>query len=231
MIIEKHLVRYLLICITTCSLVVLFRIGFANSKDVFEKDHILQKLQSSLEGIQDFSATIKQEKCIAGFNSTLVSSGLLKWKKPHKLFVRIDPPDESQIFLSRELLWLYYPSEKIAEKYVLSGNQNLLDVFSFFALARLLREKNENLTISDGDDYIILEIKPAAPILKQVILWFSKKDLLLAKLELIEADGDKTVISYTDIIINSNLPDDSFQFISPKGVSISISKKQYPLWP
>ncbi len=117
-----------------CLAAILSYAGFAFPGEEPDRDLVVKELKSHLEKMTDFSANIVQEKRITLFNSTIVSSGLIKWKKPDKLFVAMNPPDSSQLFLNRKGLWLYYPDEKIAEKYIMKDNQKLSDAFSFFSL-------------------------------------------------------------------------------------------------
>ena len=196
-----------------------------------KKPQILLVVEEDLlEQIDDFSAIIVQEKRIAIFNSAIVSSGLLKWKKPGRLFIAMNPPDVSQLFFSGNVLWLYYPDEKIAEKYVLQDNQKPFDTFSFFTLIQRLREGDDVQIITEQTGSVVLELKPSVHLFKKIKLWFSKKDLLMEKVEMFETDGDRTIITYSKTIINSGISDEVFRFIPPKCVTVSSVSDGYPPW-
>jgi len=205
-------------------------VGFVYPEEKPEGDRIVEKLKSRLEQIEDFSAIIVQEKRIAIFNSAIVSSGLLKWKKPGRLFIAMNPPDVSQLFFSENVLWLYYPDEKIAEKYVLKDNQKQFNPFSFFTLIQRLREGDDVQIITEQTGSVVLELKPSGHLFKKIKLWFSKKDLLMEKVEMFETDGDRTIITYSNTIINSGISDEVFRFIPPKGVTVSSVSDGYPPW-
>ena len=227
---KKQAVHYYLVCTTICVMVFLLGVGFVYPEEKPAGDLIVEKLKSRLEQIEDFSATIVQEKHIAIFNSIIVSSGRLKWKNPGKLFIAMNPPDVSQLFFSENVLWLYYPDEKIAEKYVLKDNQKPFGAFSFFTLLQRLSEGEDVQIITERTDSVVLELKPSGHLFKKIKLWFSKKDLLMEKVEMFETDGDKTVITYSDTIINSGVSDEVFRFIPPKGVTVSSLSDGYPPW-
>ena len=227
---KKQKAYHSLIYSTIGVTLLLLGVGFVYPEEKPEGDRIVEKLKSRLEQIEDFSAIIVQEKRIAIFNSAIVSSGLLKWKKPGRLFIAMNPPDVSQLFFSENVLWLYYPDEKIAEKYVLKDNQKQFNPFSFFTLIQRLREGDDVQIITEQTGSVVLELKPSGHLFKKIKLWFSKKDLLMEKVEMFETDGDRTIITYSNTIINSGISDEVFRFIPPKGVTVSSVSDGYPPW-
>ena len=216
-------------CVVTVLSILLICCGIAQTEEVLDKNQIIEKLKLRFEGINDFSATIGQEKRIALFNSSMFSTGLIMWKKPGNLFIAMNPPDASQIFLSGNTLWLYYPDEKAAESYIFKDRENKPDFFSFCNPIQLVKPGNI-LRISISGDNIALDISTSALLFKKITLYISKKDWLIQKLELVEKDGDSTVITYSNALVNSGIADQKFWFVPPQGVTVSTVSDFKPPW-
>lgn len=213
----------------TILFILLMCCGIAQTEETLDKNQIIEKLKLRFEGMNDFSANIEQEKRIALFNSSMFSTGLVMWKKPDKLFIAMNPPDASQIFLSGNTLWLYYPDEKAAEKYVLKDTKDKPGFFSFCNPMQLVRPENiQRISISGYS--IVLDLSTSAPLFKKITLYISKKDWLIQKLELVEKDGDSTIITYSNALTNSGIAEQKFQFIPPQGVTVSSVSDFKPPW-
>ena len=216
-------------CVFTILSFLLMCCGIAQTEEILDKNQIIEKLKLRFEGMNDFSATIEQEKRIALFNSSMFSTGLVMWKKPDKLFMAMNPPDASQIFLSGNTLWLYYPDEKAAEKYVLKDTKYKPGFFSFCNPIQLVKPGNiQHISISG--DSIVLDLSTVAPLFKKITLYISKKDWLIQKLALVEKDGDSTVMTYTNALVNSGIADQKFRFVPPQGVKVSSVSDFKPPW-
>jgi chaperone LolA len=216
-------------CIVNVLSILLICCGIVQAEEVLDKNQIVEKLKLRFEGMNDYSATIRQEKRIALFNSSMISTGLIMWKKSGSLFIAMNPPDASQIFLSGSTLWLYYPDEKVAQKYVLKDKENKPGFFSFCNPIQLVKPGNiQHISISG--DSIALDLSTSAPLFKKISLCISNKDWLIQKLELVEKDGDSTVITYSNALVNSGIADQKFRFVPPQGVTVSSVNDFKPPW-
>jgi outer membrane lipoprotein carrier protein len=221
--ITHHLVALLIAFFITLFIDRIFACAEENNK----KDLIIEELKYHIEQINDFTATIAQEKRISLFNSTITSSGLIKWKKPNLLFISLDAPDTSKLIFDGTTFWMYYPDERSVEKYSLRKNKNLPHSFFMLPMINNLFERNHIQNITLQADNIALDITPSGSLFKTIKLLFSKKNWLIRRIEMVEKDGDSTVIAFSKIIINSHIPNETFTFTPPQGVTVSSVNEFY----
>ena len=228
---KKNHRRHYLLDLFIISFITLCTYGFlAHAEEKSSKDLIIEELKLHLEQMNDFTATFVQEKHISLFNSAIVSSGLIKWKKPNLLFISLDAPDTSKLIFDGTTFWMYYPDERIVEKYSMRENKNLPHSFFMLPMINNLFERNHIQNITLQADKITLDVTPSGSVFKTIKLLFSKKNWLIRRIEMVEKDGDSTVITFSNIIINSHIPDETFTFTPPQGVIISLINESLPSW-
>jgi outer membrane lipoprotein carrier protein len=225
---ENHITYHLVNLLIALFITLFIDRVFACAEENNKKDLIIEELKYHIEQINDFTATIAQEKRISLFNSTITSSGLIKWKKPNLLFISLDAPDTSKLIFDGTTFWMYYPDERIVEKYSMRENKNLPHSFFMLPMINNLMERNHIQNITLQADNITLDVTPSGSVFKTTKLLFSKKNWLIKRIEMVEKDGDSTVVIFSNITINSNIPDETFTFTPPQGVTVSSVNEFYP---
>jgi outer membrane lipoprotein-sorting protein len=71
-----------------------------------------------------------------------------------------------------------------------------------------------------------MEITPKVndPLFVKTRLWVSKKDWMIMGMEMIEKNGDTTLLRYSNIRVNTGLSDSDFKIHLPKDVKITDVK-------
>lgn len=64
----------------------------------------LEFLRRSFQGVQDFTAELTQEKQLAIMKKKLVMHGVIRFKKPDRFFMELDPPYTSKVLLKDTVL-------------------------------------------------------------------------------------------------------------------------------
>lgn len=218
----KRLINYsrvgwLVFSIPLC--VILF-CGEQGRATVQQKDavSIQARIQSCFDTMQDFSATIIQEKRIELFKTAITSTGSITWKKPGMLMIEMNPPDRSQLFFNGSILWIYYPDEKIAERYVLEDRAVFADSFLMFnPFSGNSEDQATSTYIQDG--IMVVEFTPTGHLFSRVKIWVAEETCLIQKVKLYGQNGDTTILRYKNASLNSGVCDDIFSFTPPEGTS------------
>lgn len=188
------------------------------SKDVAPILDLLKKAQDAAE---DFTADIKQVKISSLFKEPVVSHGRMRFKRPDRIWVEMSPPYPSITVLNRGVLLIYFPDEKVAQRYEVAGNPVLAKWLLFFqnpieTLGKKIWLQEERagevvLGIAPAEDLAIFqEIRIAI----DTTIWMPKS------VELVEKNGDRTTINYNNIQINPGIPESAFELRLPSDVEI-----------
>jgi outer membrane lipoprotein-sorting protein len=194
-----------------------------NNKKIITKDvaPILEQLKKAQESLQDFTADIHQVKVSSLSKEPAVSRGKMRFKRPDRIWLEMYPPYPTVTVLNKGVLLIYFPDEKVAQRYQVAGNPALAKWLLFFqnpidTLGKRIWLQEERA----GE--VILGIDPAEDlaIFQKITIAIDTSNWLPKSVELVEKGGDCTTINYDNIKINSGITDDSFELRLPSGVEI-----------
>ncbi len=184
-----------------------------------DSESVKAGLEACFEKMQDFTANIVQEKQIELFSASITSTGKIIWKKPNRIMIEMNPPDGSQLYFNGSVLWIYYPEEKVAERYAVQDSGAFSKAFFMF-----------NPFSSAADDFIssaemqqgtiALTFSPPGHLFSAVKIWVESALCLVRKVELMQKNGDKTVLTYNNAAINTDVSDKVFSFSPPEGTAV-----------
>jgi outer membrane lipoprotein carrier protein len=186
-----------------------------------DKDFVVRQLARAQEEVEDFAADLVQEKRISLLRRDIVSHGVIEFKRPNKVLIELFDPDPSLMVVDGNSLWLYFRRERVAQRYVV-GNNPMLKRF-LMILENPFKGGWEKLTsIRKAGDFVVLEVVPEEieAIFSKIILWVSPQDWLIKKVALHEKSGDLTILSYSNIRVNTGIPDSRFRINLPTDVEI-----------
>lgn len=189
--------------------------------------YVMEQLKRTQESIEDFAAEITQVKSSAIFKEPVVSKGKMKFKRPEKMWVQMYPPYPTLTVLAEGVLWIYFPEEKVAQRYQLAGNPSLAKWLLFFQNPIETMGKKISLQ-EEKEGEVVLNIDPEEnlALFQEIKLWIDTSKWMLKRLELVEKNGDHTTITYHEIRINSGIPDSSFELHLPPDVEIIEPMRQ-----
>ena len=182
---------------------------------------ILGKLKKAQESLQDFTADIEQVKTSSLFQEPMVSHGKMRLKRPNQIWVEMYPPYPTITVLNKGVLLIYFPDERVAQRYQVAGNPVLAKWLLFFqnpidTLGKKIWLQEEK------EEEVVLGIDPAEDlaIFQGVRISIDTSNWLPKRLELTEKSGDRTIINYHNIRTNVGIPDSSFHLRLPPDVEI-----------
>lgn len=186
------------------------------------KEEWVKNLREIQEKTEDFSADLYQEKKLSLFKEKIVSKGRIQFKKPDKVFIEFYPPESIQIVSDGKTLLLYYKEEKRAEYFSLHANP-MIERTLLFSQDPFQEKLADWEILEDHPFFWVIEIIPKVrefPFAK-TRLHLSKKDWRITGMEMIEKNGDTTVIHYSNIKVNQGLKDSDFKIHLPKDVKVT----------
>ncbi|NML85498.1 outer membrane lipoprotein chaperone LolA [Polaromonas sp.] len=154
------------------------------------------------------------------------SSGTFEFSRPNRFKFIYKKPFEQSIVADGQTLWLYDTdlNQVTARKQsaVLGSTPAAL-----IAAAPDLRALQADFTLTaapekDGLQWVVATPKARDGQLQTVRVGFraDEKPAVLAALEILDSFGQRSVLSFSKLEVNPNLPSDTFQFKPPKGADV-----------
>lgn len=194
----------------------------------------LEAMQRKLADVRDLSTHFEQEKHTSLLRKPLKSSGkirmvgnLMRWDTQR--------PAESTMLIAEDGIRLYYPEQKLIEVYRLDQQMARMAASpvprigvmkEHFVFGRAAA--GELLTGADEGKFLGVRLTPRQQSLRQhlkeVRLVIDRQSAYLKQMEMVDADGDRTVVKFDDLKVNTGLKAEELQLKAPAGTKIS-----YPL--
>lgn len=188
-------------------------------------DDVVQRMKESREKTRDFSADLHQEKKVSLLREKILSKGKVRFKYPDKFYIEFFPPESSRMAFDGKTLILYYVEEKIAERYRIQDHP-VAEKYLLFTRDPFQKELAEWKISEDREASLVMEIRPREKdaLFVKTRLWISKKDWVVTGMEMVEKNGDTTLLRYSNIRVNTGLTDSDFEIQLPKGVRVTEIK-------
>jgi outer membrane lipoprotein-sorting protein len=182
---------------------------------------LLEQIKKAQDAIEDFTADINQVKVSSLSKEPAVSRGRMRFKRPDQIWMEMYPPYPNITVLNKGVLLIYFPDEKVAQRYQVAGNPALAKWLLFFqnpieALGKKIWLQEEKA----GEVVLGITPKEDLAIFQKIRIAIDTSNWLPKSVELVEKNSDRTTINYYNIKINSGIPDASFKLRLPSDVEI-----------
>ena len=186
----------------------------------------MTKIDQRAQAIVDLSADFEQQKFTPLLKKPMTSSGTVK-AKGAAMFWDTRAPSPTLMRVDEKQISLYYPQQKTLEIYPIAGDlaalassplphlSMLLDHFKFAPSAA------KDMGAADDDAHLALRLTPLDEDIRKhidhvTVLIDAGHGFILA-FELIDGDGERTVIHFSNVKTNTGMPDDALQIALPAG--------------
>jgi len=145
------------------------------------------------------------------------------------MLLDLTAPDPRTILRTGDSLFVYTPGLKRVEEYNLGKNRALLDQFLLLGFGTDSNEMRKSYLVTymkedkiDDRKAVELELTPKMEAVRSQIskiqIWLDESTWLPAQQEFFEAgSGDYSIVKYSKIVRNPDLPDSQFKPHWPKG--------------
>lgn len=185
-------------------------------------DEIVQRIKGAREKTRDFTADLLQEKRISLLKEKVVSRGRIRFKAPDRIFIEFFQPEPIQMVFDGKTFLIYLKEEKVAERYRIEGNP-MAERFLLFSRDPFQEGLASWKLLEDREGSLLIEVLPKGkePLFAKTRLWISKRDWIVTAMELIEKNGDTTLLQYFNVRVNTGLRDSDFEIRLPKDVKVT----------
>jgi len=194
----------------------------------------LAKLDANAASFRSASANIRYQthNAVVDIDSTQTGTILLKRPAPREMHALIDfkEPDAHTVSLQGEVAQIYYPKIKTVQEYQVGKKRDLFDQVFLLGFGGSGKELSSAYDITlvapeetvNKEKTIHLQLVPkqkqVLSFLRKVDLWLSTNTGYPVQQKGIQPSGDSTLLTYSDLKVNPNIPDSALKLKLPKGV-------------
>lgn len=183
---------------------------------------LVERMQGFYERTQDFTADFRQEYLYKTFNRTVVSTGTVAFQKPAKMRWEYLTPSKRTFVLSGERIYTLDPEAQTLTKAALPTSQLSASVTFLWGKGKLADEFDISRTECKECLGTLLTLVPKKPDarFREVQLDIDPKTAQVRRSIVIDPDGSRNAITFSDLKMNVGLPKDTFQLTPPPGTQI-----------
>jgi outer membrane lipoprotein carrier protein len=183
---------------------------------------LVDRMQGFYERTQDFTADFRQEYVYKTFNRTVVSTGTVAFQKPAKMRWEYQTPSKRSFVLSGELIYALDPEAQTLTKAALPTSQLSASVTFLWGKGKLFDEFVISRTECKECLGTLLTLVPKKPDarFREVQLDIDPKSAQVRRSIVIDPDGSRNPITFSNLKSNVGLPKETFQLTPPPGTQI-----------
>lgn len=195
-----------------CSMLLLFLVVKAQ----LSQDAIIVKINAAVSKIETMQCDFVQTKHMKMLNNKMVSTGIMAYKQSDKLRWEYKKPYTYVFILNGTKVYL----KKESRNDVIDIKQNkvfksIAEIMMNSVIGKCLTNNKEfKVSILDVNNQWVASLIPQKKELKQmyskIILYFGKANSIIQKVEMIEKNGDKTIIELKNVKLNKPVNANSF---------------------
>ena len=202
-----------------------------------QTDAVLQKMEAQARKTESISCDFPLTHWSELFEEKSVKSGKLYYKKPERVRIDREKPDEKQYFIN-EKRWYEYDPEARYVRYGQRGKEKEEEV-GLFALdlwkspEKLRREFTVRLRLTEKKDkqtLHLLEVTPKDKKTKteytEALFWVDEKLSLPVRIKCFEKSEDTVTYEFSKIKLNPRLSDGMFRFkITRDMIAVNVDEE------
>ncbi len=196
----------------------------------------LTEIDARLAKIEDLQAAFTQEKRVALLKKPLISKGTVLVKGQHVRWEVTDPSPSTTLTTPGEIR-IHYPKQKLVEVYkvdermaaVVASPLPRLEVLrKHFKIERAAEPKagHDEPTKEDGKEATLLRLR-LTPLKEELSKHIARVDVVIdreqaiaKRIEIVDADGDRTAITFDGLQTNKGVKDERFKLDLPAGTRV-----------
>jgi len=188
-------------------------------------DDCIRGLEQRYRSMQDLSARFEQETLIGSLRRVEKGAGMVYFKKSGKMLWEYTQPAVQKIYLDGKNLWFYLPEDKQVLKNDMSRMPSDITLDLFAGNLKIKEKFTVRMVPGDAPaakDAIVLHLIPKTvhPNLKSLTLWVDRRNYYITRSSLEDEMGNRTLLTFSAIAIDTGLSDSLFMFAPPPGVEI-----------
>ncbi len=186
----------------------------------------MTKIDQKSQAIVDLSADFEQQKFTPLLKKPMTSTGTVK-AKGSAMYWDTKSPSATLMRVDEKQISLFYPQQKTVEIYPIAGDLAALASSPLPHLSMLLNHFKfapaaaKDMGATDDDAHLTLRLTPIDEDIRKhvdhvTVLIDAGHGFILA-FELIDGDGERTVIHFSNVKMNTAMKDEALQLSLPAG--------------
>lgn len=189
---------------------------------------VLDSLNREAKDFHSLTAEVERTKVTVVVNVKSTDTGTL-WIRGDKMRLDLKTPDPRTILRSGDTIFIYTPGLKQVEEYNLGKHRDLVNEFLLLGFGTSGHDLEKGFLVTvvgepvlDRQKTVLLELTPRAGAARNQIarirLWLDQSSWLPVQQEFFETGTDDySIVRYTNISRNPDIPDSRFKPHWPKG--------------
>ncbi len=202
--------------LTLLSVISIVQYSFAQTFTAAKDAAALQKkIVEASNKISTIQCDFAQEKNMSMLSEKAVSKGRFYFKKESKVRLEYIVPIKNLIVMNTGKMLM--KDDKKTSQMDMHRSKVFLQLNNIIVGSingSLFNGKDFTVSLSESNSIVRVELKPISKMLKSflstIVLVLDKKDFTAMRIEMNEASGDNTILSFTGKVINSNVDDALF---------------------
>jgi outer membrane lipoprotein-sorting protein len=186
-------------------------------KSVTDLGRFKEVYTSTAKSTQTIKSDFIQEKELSLLSEKIISKGKFWFKKDNKVRMEYQQPFQYLMIINQNNIFI---RDGQKENRISARSNKLFQQINKITVdciqGTVLNNPEYQINVFENNQNFLIELSPSAKALreffKNINIFVSKKDYSVVKLELHEQSGDRTIISYLNKELNTNLPDALFTF-------------------
>jgi outer membrane lipoprotein carrier protein len=171
----------------------------------------METLRRGFAGSRDFTAEITQEKRLSLMKQTLVSKGLVRFKKPGTFFMELYPPHASRLLLKDNVMLMRLAEQGVTDRIVLPPDESLTKWLDYLAKPLLSLPEGLDAKAERRGKLWTLQIFPQGKGgVQQLTLNFDLEGTV-SRIVIAERNHDRTTLIFSKMRRNVGLQDKDFR--------------------
>jgi len=210
---------------------VLWLIPLGQAQEKYTLDQVFAKMDEMQKEFRSTAADIERTHVTVLVNDKDVSSGKFYYTrrgKEPRVKLELSKPTPQYLLIDKGKLQLYTPNLKQVQEASISGHQEKVEMFMALGFGQSSQDLKNNFDVSvageevvDGKKTSILELTPKnRAMFKSVRMWMDQQKWVAVQLRTTENTGDYMIFKYSNVKMNTNIPDSVFDLKMPKDVHV-----------
>ena len=205
-------------------------VASAQGRGAVTLESVLAQMDSQAKNFHSLSADVERTKVTVVVNDRSTETGTML-AHDDKMLLDMKAPDPRTILLTGGTLYVYTPGLKRVEEYDLGQNRGMVDQFLLLGFGTPGKDLQKDYAVTlvgeptiDDKKTAELELIPksqaALAHFTKIQIWLDEASWLPVQQQIFETgSGDYSIIRYSKVVRNPQIPDSQFKAHWPKGTT------------
>lgn len=182
---------------------------------------VVQQLQAIYQNASSMTASFKQAYTYSVYQRTQLSSGQLFLKKPGRMRWDYNTPQKKVFVSNGDTLWVYEPEKNQAYKKSLKDSELPIAISFLMGKGNLLNEFTATIASANREKInIVLKPLKSSRSYKELRLVVKRTSFMVEQTTILDPANNTNTVTFSNLVLNAELPASGFEFTPPKGVNI-----------